>query len=60
MPSISGPFDHLERAVVGLPGLLGVVLDEVDDAVHERVREPLLDGALAPRQVLLALDARRP
>ena len=52
--------DHLERAVVDLAGLLGVVLDEVDDAVDQRVREPLLHRALAPGEVVLAHDARRP
>ena len=37
-----------------LPRLLDVGLDEVDDAVHQRVREALLDGRLAPRQILFA------
>ena len=32
------PLDHVERALVLLPRLLGVLLDEVDDPVHERVR----------------------
>ena len=49
--------DHLERAFVLLPRLLGVLLDEVDDAVHERVRQPFLDRTFAPRQVQLADDA---
>ena len=48
------PLDHVERPVGSLPRLLGVLLDEVDDAVHERVLEPLLDGRLAPREVDLA------
>ena len=37
------PFDDVERPRVLLPRLLDVRLDEVDDAVDERVREPLLD-----------------
>ena len=40
-----------------LARLLGVLLDEVDDAVHERVRQPLLDGSVAPGEVALALRA---
>ena len=46
--------DHVERALARAPGLLGVLLDEVDDAVHERVRQPLLDRRLAPGEVALA------
>ena len=38
-----------------LPRLLGVRLDEVDDAVDERVREALLDRRVAPGEVALAL-----
>ena len=48
--------DHLERAVVGLAGLLGVVLDVVDDAVHQRVREAILHRGLPPGEVVLALE----
>ena len=48
------PFDHVERPLGALPRLLGVLLDEVDDAVDERVLDPLLDGRLAPREVDLA------
>ena len=40
-----------------LAGLLGVHLDEVDDAVHQGVGEPLADRALAPGQIGLALRA---
>ena len=35
------PFDHVERARRRRPRLLRVLLDEVDDPVHERVLEPL-------------------
>src|SRR5262249_11203694 len=38
-----------------LPRLFRVLLDEVDDAVHERVLDALLDRRLAPREVDLAL-----
>ena len=47
--------DHVERARELLPRLLRVLLDEVDDAVHERVREPLLDRRLPPGEVALPL-----
>ncbi len=57
MPSIERALDHVERPRQPLPRLLGVLLDEVDDPVHERVREPLLDRRLAPREVALALRA---
>ena len=58
------PFDDVERPRVLLPRLFHVLLDEVDDAVHERVRQPRLDRGLAPRQIVLlhlarALDGRR-
>ena len=49
--------DHVERPRRRQARLLGVLLDEVDDPVHERVLEPLLDRRLAPRQVELALRA---
>ena len=49
--------DHVERALGLLPRLLRVLLDEVDDAVDERVREPLLDRRLAPGEVELRASA---
>ena len=51
------PFDHVERPLVLLSRLLGVLLDEVDDPVDERVLEALLDRRLAPGEVELALRA---
>ncbi len=54
------PLDHIERALGEQPGLLGVGLDEVDDAVHEGMGEPLLDRRLAPGQVDFAPGARAP
>ena len=51
-------FDHVERPRRVRARLLGVLLDEVDDAVHERVLEPLADGRLAPREIQLALRRR--
>ncbi len=50
-------FDDVERPRQLLPRLLCVLLDEVDDPVHERVLEPLLDRRLAPREVALAPGA---
>ncbi len=47
-PGHERPLDHVEGTIGALPRLLGVLLDEVDDAVHERMLEPLLDGGLAP------------
>ena len=40
-----------KRPRVLLPRLFGVDLDEIDDAVHQRVREPRFDRAFAPRQI---------
>ena len=51
------PFDDVERLVGLLARLLGVGVDEVDDALHERVRQPLLDGAVAPGVLPLPLAA---
>ena len=44
------------------PRLLGVDVDELGDAVDERVLEPLLDRPFAPGEVLLLalLAAGRP
>ena len=47
--------DDVERTCRVLPRLLRVLLDEVDDPVHERVGEPLGDGCVAPREVAFAL-----
>ena len=49
--------DHVERPYRGESCLLDVVSDEVGDAMHQRVREPLFDGELAPRQIWHALLA---
>ena len=49
------PFDHVERARKLLPRLLGVLFDEVDDAVDERVGKAFLDGCLSPGEVPLPL-----
>ena len=49
--------DHVERPDRGEACLLDVVGDEVGDAVHQRVREALFDGELAPRQIRNALLA---
>ena len=51
-------FDHVERAGRLGPRLLRVLLDEVDDPVHERVLEPLPHRRLAPGEVELALRRR--
>jgi hypothetical protein len=52
-------FDHLDRARVLLPRLLGVLDDVRRDAVHQRMREAGLDGLLPPRQVLSDLPPLR-
>ena len=60
MPSISGPSITSSGRAACEPRLLGVGLDEVDDAVHERVREPLGDRRLAPGEVALRASWPRP
>ena len=42
-------FDDRERLAVFLPRLFRVFLDVIRDALHERVRQPLLQGATPPR-----------
>ena len=54
------PFDHRQRPRVLLPRFLGVRLDEVDDAMHQRMGEPRFDGRLAPGEVGRAPGARAP
>ena len=51
------PFDHVQRRLGGKPRLLGVRLDEVGDALDERMLQPLVDRPLAPGEV--GLLARR-
>ena len=55
IPSISGPSMTSSGRAGGRPRLLGVLFDEVDDSVHERVREPILHRRLAPGEIELAL-----
>ncbi len=50
--------DHRERAVVFHARFLGIRFDVLDDAVDERVLQPLLDRALAPPFVPLLLFPR--
>ncbi len=60
-------FDDVQRLRQLLARLLRVGLDEIGDAVDERMREALLDRAFAPGEILLlgfraaavALEARR-
>jgi hypothetical protein len=54
------PLDHLERALRRRARLLDVGHDEVDDAVHQGVLEPLADRRLAPREIELLLLAPCP
>ena len=54
-PGHQRALDHVQRPFAGRAGLLGVLLDELVDPVHERVLEALLDGGLAPREVELLL-----
>ena len=57
-------FDDLQRPRVLLARFFDVGLDEVDDAVHQRVRQTRFDRRLTPREVLFppgpsALHRRR-
>ena len=45
------PFDHIERSRHCESRFLDVLLDEFHDAVHQRVREPLVHAALAPCEI---------
>ena len=48
----------MQRALGLVPRLLDIGLDEIGDAVDQRVREPLIDRPLAPGEIgLLALLA---
>ena len=49
------PFDDVEGARGCRSRLLGVLLDEVDDPVDERVREALTDRGLAPGEIDFSL-----
>jgi hypothetical protein len=46
-------FDDFERGGVLPAGFLGVEVDEIDDALDQRVGEPFLDGQRAPLRFLL-------
>ena len=57
-------FDDVERPRIFLPRLLDVGFDEIEETVHERMRQPRLDRAGAPGAILFflfraALDRRR-
>ena len=41
-------FDHQQRPHIFLPRLLHIRLDEIDDALDQRVRQSVFDGLLAP------------
>ena len=56
MPSISGPSITRSGCAEFEPRLLGVLDDELVDAVDERVHDPFVDGQLAPGVVCLAAD----
>ncbi len=45
----------MQRTLGSAPRLLDVALDEIGDAVHERVGQPLLDRPLAPGEIGLLL-----
>ncbi len=53
------PFDHVERALRGLPRLLGILDDELVDAIDERVFEAFFHGLVTPGEVLRLRFARR-
>ena len=44
-------FDHGERPRRRAPRLLGIDLDEVGDAVHQRVRQPFAHRPFAPSEI---------
>ena len=44
-------FDHVERALGAHARLLDVGLDEIGDAVHQRMRQPLLHRLFAPGEI---------
>ena len=44
-------FDHVERARGACARLLDIGLDEIGNAVHQRVRQPLFHRPLAPGQI---------
>ena len=55
------PFDDVQRPLGGEARLLGVGVDELGDAVDQRMGQPLGDGLLAPGEILrLGLLARPP
>ena len=45
------PFNDMQRALGLEPRLFHVGVNELDDALDQRVRQPLLDGGTAPRLV---------
>ena len=47
------PFDDGERARIGRARFLDVGVEMIDDPLHERMREALLDGSAARRRFLL-------
>jgi hypothetical protein len=53
-----GALDHIERPRGLEPRLLGILEDELIDALDERVLQPLLDRELAPLEIIHALRAR--
>ena len=57
MPSMSGPSMMSSGRAIFPARLFGILLDVLDGPVHERMREPLFDGPLAPGDVLFALLA---
>ena len=54
-PGHQRAFDNVQRLVSLGAGFLGIELDELGDAVHERVLQALLDDGVAPGEVDLTL-----
>ncbi len=48
-------FDHVQRPLGALARLLGVGLDEIGEAVHQRMRQPLVHRPFAPGEIGLLL-----
>ena len=53
MPAIKRAFDDMQRTLGAQPRLVGVGIDELGDAVDQRMADPLLDRPFAPGEIAL-------
>ena len=49
------PFDHLQRAAHGKAGFLDIVIDEIGQAIDQRIRQTLRNRPLPPCEINLCL-----